>query len=32
MTLNQIEVDVRFVLAVRTGAKHSCETMAGTFA
>jgi hypothetical protein len=32
MTLNQIEVDVRFVMAVGTGAKHSSETMAGTFA
>jgi hypothetical protein len=32
MTLNQIEVDVRFVVAVGTGAKHNGETMAGTFA
>ena len=32
MTLNQIEMDMRFVMAVGTGTKHSGETMAGTFA
>ena len=31
MTLNQIEIDMRFVIAVGTGAKHRGETMAGTF-
>ena len=32
MAFNQIEVDVPFVMAVGTGAKHGGETMAGTFA
>jgi hypothetical protein len=32
MTLNQIEMDMRFVIAVGTEAKHSGETMTGTFA
>ena len=32
MTLNYIEIDVHFVMAVGTGTRHSGETIAGTFA